>query len=219
MTAQTHLRGVLRYLAACAVAGVIAGRGFGAFARARFHYPLRLDDASYWHRTALNALEVVEWPSLFGLTLACALALWRWLPFASLVPGLSRGELAQDRPVGALVCGVCIAVAMLIAVPATNQPGRLLSAFLAGLLGLVAAALLLTFWRQALTENRSVLARWLSQLPLAAGHLAVMATAALSLGFRGESALVHGIALLVGIAIFVVELLVALVIAALANRR
>ncbi len=100
MTAELHtiprrvnISRALQYFAACAVAGVIVGRGFGVFARARFHYPLRLDDASYWHRMALNALEVVEWPGLFGLTLACALALWMWLrPFDS------RDELAQDRP-------------------------------------------------------------------------------------------------------------------------
>ena len=211
---------------------MIVGRGFGVFARARFHYPLRLDDASYWHRTALNALEVVEWPCLFGLTLACALALWQWLkpfdardelaqnrPFDSPVPSLSREELAQDRRVSVFVCGFCVGVAMLIVVPATNQPGGLLSALLAGLLGVLAAALLVMFWREASTGHRRVLARWLSELPLAGGHLVVTATAAVSLGYRGESALMHGIALLVGIAIFVVELLVALVIAALANRR
>ncbi len=132
---------------------------------------------------------------------------------------MSRDELAQDRRLNVFVYGFCVAVALLIVVPATNQPGRLLSALLAGLLGMLAAALLLTFWRAASTGTRPVLTRWLSELPLAGGHLAVTATASLSLGYRGESALMHGIALLVGIAIFVVELLVALVIAALANRR
>ena len=69
----------LRYLVACFAAGVMVGRLFGVFARARFHYPLRIDEAPYWQQAVLNALQVVEWPGLFGLTLAAALVLWRWL--------------------------------------------------------------------------------------------------------------------------------------------
>jgi hypothetical protein len=152
---------VLRYLVACAAAGAIVGRAFGEFARARFHYPLRLEDVSPWHRTLLRVLEVVEWPSLFGLTLATSVVLW---------------VLLKPRPAAG-------------------------------------------FWREAFDGARSARARWLSQLPWAAGHLAATCAAALSLGYRGESALIHGFALLTGFGLFVLEVVVAALIAIVPQRR
>jgi hypothetical protein len=47
----------------------------------------------------------------------------------------------------------------------------------------------------------------------------VTAAASLSLGYRGESALVHGIALLIAIALFLAEVVGSLIVAALADSR
>ena len=203
---------LLRYLAACAVAGVVVGRAFGEFARAAFHYPFRLDATPYWHQALLRALEVVEFPGLFALTLASSLGLWAWLRPKSSPPV----QAARRSPV---IFGLLAAIASLIVMPVTNRPGQALAGVAAGLMGALVAALLMAFWREASEENRSVGGRWQRQLPLAAGHLAATSAAALSLGYRGESALVHAIALLIGFGIFGVEVVLAAAIAGVASRR
>ena len=142
----------LPYLIACAGAGVIIGPAYGAFARAPFHWPLRLDDVSAMHRAALNLLAVVEWPALFALTFAAAFGLWLVL-----------------------------------------TPGRT-------------------------PVRRSFRDRWLTLMPLAIGHLATTSAAALTLGYRGESALVHGIALLIGAGLFAAEALIVLPLVAMMAR-
>jgi hypothetical protein len=201
----------LRYLVACAAAGVMVGRLFGVFARARFHYPPRIDEAPYWQQALLNALQVVEWPGLFGLTLATALVLWRWLgPRAT-------GRARSSTPL-ALLAGAFGVVGALIVVPLTNRPGGAVAGGIAALMGVLVAVLLMAFWRAASGASRSVLSRWLSQLPLAAGHLVATSAAGLSLGYRGESAMIHGLALIIGIGLFVAEGLLAGVVAAVAKR-
>ena len=146
----------LRYLVACAAAGVMVGRLFGVFARAGFHYPLRIDEAPYWQQAVLNALQVVKWPGLFGLTLAAALVLWRWL-------GPHTTARARSSKPIAMLAGTFGVVGAIIVVPLTNQPAS----------------------------------RW---------------------GIRGENAMINGLALIIGLGLFVAEGLLAGVVAAIAKR-
>ena len=144
----------LPYLIACAGAGVIIGPAYGAFARAPFHYPLRLDDVSAMHRAALNVLAVVEWPALFAITFAAAFGLW-------------------------------------FVLTPRRTPDR---------------------------GGPSFRDRWLALMPLAIGHLVTTSVAALTLGYRGESALVHGFALLIGVGLFAAEALIVLPLVAMKAR-
>jgi hypothetical protein len=205
---------VAAYLAACTGAGVIVGRAFGAFARAPFHYPLRLEDVAPAHRALVTALDVVEWPALFGLTLACALSLWAWLePARAASP---RRPVARGR---ALFVAASAAIGAAVAGSASASAGRAIAVAVGGALGALTAAMVLTLRRAAAAGGGATGARWLRQALLAAGHFATTAAAALSLGYRGESALVHGLVLLAGAGLFFAELAVALLLAILASRR
>jgi hypothetical protein len=200
---------VIGYLAACAAAGAVVGRAFGAFARAPFHYPFALQDVSPARRALLEALDAFEWPALFGLTLACSLALWAWLR--------PRTQESVPRPSGRAITGLLAVFAAggaLAGVLAVDGAGGLLAALPGGALGSIVAALLGSSWREA-ASARTVGARWLRQMPLAAGHLVTTSVAALSLGYHGESALIHAVALAAGFGLFASELLLALAIAVL----
>jgi hypothetical protein len=200
------------YLALCAGAGALVGRGFGAFARAPFHFPLRRTDASPAHQALLEALDVVEFPALFGLTLACALVLWAWMERRRAGPRVApRAAL--------LLLALCAAPGAAITANAADRPGRLLAAAGGAALGALVGWMLLSFWRAAAGGGASIAARWASQLPLAAGHLAATAAASMSLGYRGESSLIHGIALLIGLGLFGVELVVASIVSAAFSPR
>jgi hypothetical protein len=156
---------VLRYLAACVVAGGLVGRAFGVFARARFHYPLRRADVSEAHRALLDALDVVEWPGLFVLTLLVSLALWRWLR------PTSRPRVANGRgSAGAATFAVCFAVGLLVIVPATNPEGRLLAGVFAAFVAAVIASLLRRSWLEARAAAGPFRRRVAAQLPVAAGR-------------------------------------------------
>ena len=201
----------ISYLFACAIGGAIVGIAFGRFARASFHYPLRPDAASPAHQAVLSALDVVEWPTLFALTLGLALALWVW----SRPP---RGGPSPSRRVAMSLVGFLGTIAALLVFPQTNDPGATLAAVVAALMGALVAALLLTLWREATRGTGSIRDRWLRQLPIGTGHLLSTTTASLSLGYRGESALIHGIALLIGLGLFVAEMTAAIAIAGLARH-
>jgi hypothetical protein len=112
---------------------------------------------------------------------------------------------------------VCFVVSLLVIVPAANPEGRLLAGASAGVLAAVTASLLRRLWMEARAASGPFHRRVAAQLPVAAGHLAATAAASLSLGYRAESALMHGVALLIGIALFLAELVAALVVAALAD--
>jgi hypothetical protein len=200
---------VAGYLAACVVAGAVLGRAFGRFVRAGFHYPARASDVSAAHRALLDALDVVEWPGLFVLTLLAALALWRWLRPRSLPPAPPATRRAR-----ATAFAACLAVAVAVTVPQTRPGGRLLAALAAAASAAVAASLLGRLRAEARAASRPFAKRLAAQLPVVTGHLAATAAASMSLGYRGESALVHGIGLVVGIALFGVELVWCLLTAA-----
>jgi hypothetical protein len=206
-------RRIAAYLALCIGAGVIVGRAFGAFARAPFHYPFRLQDVSPAHRAVVTALEVVEWPAFFGLTLACALSLWAWLAPAQAAAPRRPVPRGRAIPVAAFAASGAI-----VAGCASDSPGRGIAAAVGGSLGALTGVMVLKLRREAVDGAGSIGARWLRQAPLAAGHFATTAAAALSLGYRGESALVHGLALLAGAGMFFAELAVALPLAILASR-
>jgi hypothetical protein len=205
---------VLRYLACCVVAAAVVGRAFGAFARASFHYPARRSDVSAAHQAALDALDVVEWPGLFALTLLVALLLWRWLRPTSLPP-VARGTARA----GAGTFTACLAVALLVTVPPTRPEGRPLAAVAAAALAAVTASLIGRLRREARAAAGPFRRRFTAQLPVVTGHLVATAAASFSLGYRGESALVHGIGLLVGIALFAGELAWCLLTAAVTGAR
>ena len=204
---------VLGYLAACTVAGVAVGRAFGAFARASFHYPARLQDAPRAQQALLAALDVVEWPGLFALTLLCALGLWRLLRPAAWPPTRPAGRWTA----GLTFAGLALAALQLV-VPATHRPGRVLGAGAALLLAALGAGVVLRLWGEARAAGGPYRGRLWAQMPLALGHLVATSAAALSLGYRGESGLVHGIALLVGIGVFLCELALALALASASAR-
>lgn len=199
------------YLGLCAGTGVIVGRAFGAFARLPFHYPARPEAVSSAHRALVDALEAVEFPALFGLTLACALVLWAWI-----VPRHATRRAGWRAT--ALLLASCTVAGASIAADAADRPGRTLAAIGGATLGALAAAMLTTFWREAAEAGRSMASRWSSQVPPAAGHLAATSAAALSLGYRGENSLIQGFALIVGIGIFCAELTLALIVGALGRR-
>lgn len=203
---------VVVYLALSAGSGVVIGSTFGAFARAPFHYPLRMQDVSATHRALLAALDVVEWPLLFGLTLACALALWAL--FRPRPP--SRVPAAAPRAVVFVTAGLA-ALGALVSATSASEPGREIAALLGGVLGAIAAGLILSLWREAVARPGPVGGRWLRQLPLAAGHLFATSTAAMSLGYRGESSLIQGFMLVIGVGLFCAVLVLALVVALLAS--
>lgn len=205
---------MLRYLASSVVVAAVVGRAFGAFARASFHYPARRSEVSAAHRAALDALDVVEWPGLFALTLLVALLLWRWLRPTSRPP-VARGSVRA----GAVTFTACLAVALLMTIPATSPEGRPLAVVAAAALAAVTASLIGRLRREAQAASGPFRRRFTAQLPLVTGHLVATAAASLSLGYRGESALVHGIGLLVGISLFVGEVGWCLLTAALTSAR
>lgn len=200
----------LVYLAACLAAGVPLGWTFGVFARARFHYPARREAVAWWHQALLETLDVVEWPGLFALALAVSLGLWAWLRPRS--RPLPRGHSA------AVVAGLLALAGALLAVSASAGLGRLLAGLAGALMGALLSAFLLALRREA-ASRETVLARWVAQLPLTLGPLLVTSTAAISLGYRGESALVHGIALLIGCGIFAAAQVAALGFAVVGRRE
>jgi predicted permease len=205
---------VLRYLAACVVVAAVVGRAFGTFARASFHYPARPSDVSAAHRALLGALDVVEWPGLFALTLLVSLLLWRWLRPASLPP-VAHGSMRA----GAGTFAACLVVALLVILPPTRPEGRPLAAVAAAAMAAVAASLVGRLRAEARAASGPFWRRLSAQLPVVTGHLAATSAASLFLGYRGESALVHGIGLLVGIGLFLGELAWCLLTAALTGVR
>lgn len=206
--------GVLRYLAACALAGGLIGRAFGVFARASFHWPHRLDQTPYWHQALVRALDAVEFPSLFALTLAAALGLWIGLRPKAIPPLPPRGWRVPTT-LGVLLA----AVAVLIAVPATKAPGGPLSGMVAAAMGALAAALLVRLWGEAGAAPGGFWRRLLAQLPLIGGGLLATSFASAFLGYRGGSSLIHAFALAIGIGLAIAELGLAVPIAAVAARR
>jgi hypothetical protein len=204
---------VLFYLALCGTAGILLGRAFGEFARAAFHYPFNYTTVSPRHRAVLAALDVVEWPSLFVLALITALALWR-----SVRPRARPSISEEGGGWWTITFLVALAIAEIATLPAARPEGR----WIVVGWGVAAAAavtwLIQQLWREATAARPTVWRRTAGQLPVAAGHLTVSAIASGFLGFRGESALVHGIMLMVAAAVFAVEIVWILLTAAIAQR-
>lgn len=205
----------LRYLAACLVAGLPLGWMFGEFARARFHYPPRREAVAWWHQALLEALDVVEWPAFFALALAVALGLWAWFDRQG-----GRGRRSRGGRSAVVAAGLLALTGALLGASGSAGHGRPLAALAGALMGALLAVLLRVLWSEAaVAAPRTILARWAAQLPPTGGQLLVTSVASMSLGYRGESALFHGIALLIGFALFAAEQVVALAIAVLVGRR
>jgi hypothetical protein len=157
---------------------------------------------------------VVEWPGLFALTLLVSLLLWRWLRPTTRPPVVHGTGRA-----GAAIFAGCLVVALLVILPPTRPEGRPLAAVAAAAVAAVTASLIGRLRAEARAASGPFWRRLTAQLPVVTGHLVATAAASLFLGYRGESALVHGIGLLVGIGLFLGELAWCLLTAALTGAR
>ena len=201
---------VFGYVAACLAGGIVLGRAYGSLSRAPFRYPFRRDSVSVLHRGLLDALDVVEWPFFFLLALGLALMFWRLFGLAAPGPGRPRVMVAATA---------CLVIGALLLLPVPQAEGRVWAV----LFSLVAASLVAVFlrrlWMEACRAEGGFWTRLAVQLPLAAGHFAAAGAASLSLGFRGENALFHGILLVIAIGVFLFEVACATAIALWAARR
>jgi hypothetical protein len=168
----------------------------------------------WWHQAVLEALDVVEWHGLFFLTLAASLGLWLWLGSRA-----SRSLVASSWRSALWLSGGLAATAAFLFFPGRSPEGLVLLGLIVAILGALAAALLLTLWNEACAARGGVVARWWAQVPVSGGHLMATSAAGVSLGYRGESALVHAIALVIGVGVFLVELVIALPLAVIASRH
>lgn len=187
---------------------------FGELARARFHYPPRREAVAWWHRALLEALDVVEWPAFFALALAVALSLWAWFDRQG-----GRGQGSRGGRSAVVVAGLLALGGALLGASGSAGHGRSLAALAGALMGVLLAVLLRVLWREAVAAPETILARLAAQLPPTGGQLLVTSAASMSLGYRGGSALFHGIALLIGFALFAAGQVVALAIAVLVGLR